>query len=50
MGIANRAHVEEHLSWPSVIDQLEGVYAAALNLHMQEQRSTSAPVGRAEPA
>jgi glycosyltransferase involved in cell wall biosynthesis len=32
MGIANRAHVEEHLSWPSVIDQLEQGYSAALNL------------------
>ncbi len=31
MGIANRRHVEENLSWPSVIDQLERGYAAALS-------------------
>jgi L-malate glycosyltransferase len=50
MGLANRAHVEEHLSWPSVIGQLEGVYEAALKLHTREEHSTFAPTGRAEPA
>jgi glycosyltransferase involved in cell wall biosynthesis len=37
MGAANRKHIEEHLSWPSVIDQLESGYAAALELDSRER-------------